>query len=59
MCEYSIYMKLKISESIRSYVILTVGIITGREQKRGWKDADDILFLDVDVRYMLWFLTQN
>ena len=36
-------MKLKISESILSYVILTVGIITGREQKRGWKDADDIL----------------
>lgn len=52
-------MKLKISESIRSYVILTVGIITGREQKSGWKDADNILFLDVDVRYMLWFLTQN
>ena len=59
MCEYSIYMKLKISESILSYVILTVGIITGREQKRGWKDADDILFLDVDVSYMLWLLSQN
>ena len=52
-------MKLKISESILSYVILTVGIITGREQKRGWKDADDILFLDVDVSYMLWLLSQN
>ena len=59
MCEYSIYMKLKISESILSYVILTVGIITGREQERGWKDANDVLFLDVGASYILWFLTQN
>lgn len=26
-------------------MLLTVGIITGREQQRAWKDVDDVLFL--------------
>lgn len=40
-------------------MLLTVGIITGRQQQRGWKDVDDVLFLDVGASYTLWFLTQN
>lgn len=41
------------------FVILTGGIITGREQERGWKDAGDVLFLDVGASYMVWLLGQN